>query len=98
MFCAFSLLSDERDFSKGEDGDKGYVEADHIPPLDSLRRAERYAEFRTLRFRNPVLHQMVISLRTTDPYGRNLLAIQVATEHHRTALSTGSSAGSRAAR
>ncbi|KAG7256321.1 hypothetical protein CRUP_036523, partial [Coryphaenoides rupestris] len=90
-------IKNERNFSKGEDGDKGYVEADHIPPLDSLRRAESYAEFRTLRSRNRVLYDMVISLRT-DPRGRNLLAIQVATEHHRTALSTGSSAGSRAAR
>ncbi|KAG7255785.1 hypothetical protein CRUP_017295 [Coryphaenoides rupestris] len=47
---------------------------------------------------------MVISLRRakqckgtdlyegTDPYGKNLLAIQVATEHHRTALSTVSKA------
>ena len=31
MFSAFSVR-DHRDFSKGKDGDKGYVEADHIPP------------------------------------------------------------------
>ncbi|KAG7255787.1 hypothetical protein CRUP_017297, partial [Coryphaenoides rupestris] len=85
-------------------GTKGYVEADHIPPMDSLRRAESYPEFSTLHIRNPVLHHMVISLRRakqckgtdlyegTDPYGKNLLAIQVATEHHRTALSTVSKA------
>lgn len=87
----------ERPFSQGKDGEKGYVEADHIPPLDSLRRAEHQPGFSQLRHRNRGLYDMVLSLRN-DPRGENLLAIQVSTHHHRDALSTGASAASSAAR
>ncbi|CAL8285796.1 unnamed protein product [Lota lota] len=91
------IIRDKRPFSKGRDGDKGYVEADHIPPLDSLRRAEQDPEFWMLRQRNPALYDMVMSLRD-DPHGRNLLTVQVSTQHHREALSTGNSRASRAVR
>ncbi|XP_071378762.1 uncharacterized protein [Centroberyx affinis] len=85
-----SILDNERPFSRGKDGDKGYVEADHIPPLESLRRARDQPEFRLLRHINPSLYNMVLSLRD-DPYGRNLLTVQVLKHHHRDALSTGAS-------
>ncbi|XP_029910589.1 uncharacterized protein LOC115361316 [Myripristis murdjan] len=79
-----------RDFSRGEDGDKGYVEADHIPPLESLRRAPEQQEFQSLRDINPNLYNMVLSLRD-DKHGDNLPTVQVLTHHHRDALSTGAS-------
>ena len=97
MFCAFSLINNKRPFSKGKDGDKYYVEADHIPPLDSLRRAAREHEFRRLMGINRALYDMVRSLEN-DPRGMNLFALQVATHHHRVALSTGRSRESVAVR
>ncbi|XP_071389119.1 uncharacterized protein [Centroberyx affinis] len=87
----------KRNFSRGEDGDKGYVEADHIPPLESLRRAEDQPEFDSLQHINPSLYNMVLSLRN-DPRGENLLTVQVSTHHHRDALSTGASRASRECR
>ncbi|XP_029901024.1 uncharacterized protein LOC115354695 isoform X2 [Myripristis murdjan] len=92
-----NVKRDDREFSKGKDGDKGLVEADHIPPLDSVRRAAEEPLFWFLRFRNPRLYDLVISLRD-DPRGENLLTVQVLKHHHRDALSTGSSRVSREAR
>ena len=97
MFCAFSILKDKRNFSKGKDGDKGYVEADHIPPLDSLRRAAQQPAFQRLRSINRGLYDMVRSLEN-DPRGMNLFTIQVPTHNHRAALSTGRGRESVAAR
>ncbi|XP_029900329.1 uncharacterized protein LOC115354208 [Myripristis murdjan] len=86
-----------REFSKGEDGDKGLVEADHIPPLESIRRAAEQPGFQSLHRANRGLYNMVMSLRA-DPRGENLFTVQVARHHHRDALSTGASRASREAR
>ncbi|CAL8294017.1 unnamed protein product [Arctogadus glacialis] len=96
MFCAFGVR-DHRDFSKGKDGDKGYVEADHIPPLDSLRRAAQEPKFHELEAINGALFDMVESLKQ-DLRGKNLFTLQLSTHHHRAALSTGNSRDSQAVR
>ncbi|KAM4634134.1 uncharacterized protein ACJ7VT_008118 [Polymixia lowei] len=80
----------KRDFSKGKDGDKGYVEADHIPPLDSFKKAMKQDGFSDLLFINPALYEMVTSL-VLDRRGEHLITAQVSTHHHRDALSTGNS-------
>ncbi|KAJ3580928.1 hypothetical protein NHX12_017302, partial [Muraenolepis orangiensis] len=90
------LTKNERPFVSGEEGDKRYVEADHIPPLDSMKRARSEAEFPRLRLINPALYNMVNSLFTTDLQGMELFAIQVSTHHHRQALSSGNSLESQA--
>ena len=92
MFCAFSVTKRPL---KPED--EGKMEADHIPPMDSLKRAKDEPNFKALQNNNRVLYDMVMSLET-DPKGRNLLAMVVSTPHHRRALSTGSSKESKAAR
>ncbi|XP_059908239.1 uncharacterized protein LOC132457879 [Gadus macrocephalus] len=84
-----------RAFSKGKGnpGHKGYVQADHIPPIDSLKKAELGG----LKIINPALYDMVMSLEK-DPEGMKLFTLQVATHHHRAALSTGRSKESEAVR
>ncbi|KAK0140724.1 hypothetical protein N1851_022293 [Merluccius polli] len=92
MFCAFSVT--KRPLKRE---DKGKMEADHIPPMDSLKRAEKEPNFNELKNRNKVLYDMVMSVKTTN--GRKKLhAITVHAHHHRGALSTGSRKESDAAR
>ena len=83
MFCAFSLT--KRPLEPDVEGD---MEVDHILPLDSLKRAKEEPNFNALLNNNRVLYDMVMSV-TTDPTGRNLLAMVVSTPHHRRALSFG---------
>ncbi|KAK0133651.1 hypothetical protein N1851_030841 [Merluccius polli] len=90
MCCAFSVTKSPLEI-------KGTMEADHIPPMDSLKRAENEPNFNALQNSNKVLYDMVMSLKT-DKDGSNLLVMEVSTPHHRVALSTGSSKESHAAR
>ncbi|KAK6312213.1 hypothetical protein J4Q44_G00178770 [Coregonus suidteri] len=73
------------------------AEADHIPPLASLRIARRNHERldRLLQV-NPRLHEMIMSL-DYDPTGQSLLTMRVLYQDHRDALTTGNSRESQVA-
>ncbi|XP_028980887.2 uncharacterized protein LOC105009149 isoform X1 [Esox lucius] len=70
--------------------DRGIVEADQIPPKDSLKLARDHPQIENLRQKNPKLYDMINSIES-DPNGMNLLAMRVLKQHHRDALTTGSS-------
>ena len=90
MFCAYRVTERPQKV-------EGEMEADHIPPMDSLKRAEKEFNLNALKNRNKVLYDMVMMSLETP--GRNkLLAITVRAHHHKGALSTGSSKESHAAR
>ncbi|XP_029919549.1 uncharacterized protein LOC115367773 [Myripristis murdjan] len=79
-----------RRLSERDDCYKCCMEADHIPPLDSWKRARQHPEFDSLKYINPALHKMACSLEN-DKTGQNLLAIEVPTQSHRVNLTTGNS-------
>ncbi|XP_031669842.1 uncharacterized protein LOC116359923 [Oncorhynchus kisutch] len=66
------------------------AEADHIPPLASLRIARNHERLDRLLQVNPRLHEMIMSL-DYDPTGQNLLTMRVLYQDHRDALTTGNS-------
>ncbi|XP_024263815.2 uncharacterized protein LOC112239612 [Oncorhynchus tshawytscha] len=71
-------------------GNFGMAEADHIPPLASLRIARNHERLDRLLQVNPRLHEMIMSL-DYDPTGQNLLTMRVLYQDHRDALTTGNS-------
>ncbi|CAL8291538.1 unnamed protein product [Gadus morhua 'NCC'] len=88
----YRIIIKKRKFSRGKDnpGHTGFVEADHIPPLNSLKRAALEPEFEALEEINPALYGMVKSLEN-DPRGKNLFTVQVLKQNHMAALSSGNS-------
>ncbi|CAL8291540.1 unnamed protein product [Gadus morhua 'NCC'] len=65
--------------------------------LDSLRRAAQEPKCHELEAINGALFDMVDSLKQ-DLQGKNISTLQLATHHHRAALSTGNSRESQAVR
>ena len=92
MFCAFSVVKNNRKFSRGpgNPGHKGVVEADHMPPKDSLKKAAKEPLIWILG-ESEKYEGLLKMLQTKDPKGRNLFTLQVLTGQHRTALTTGNS-------
>ncbi|KAJ7996407.1 hypothetical protein DPEC_G00236760 [Dallia pectoralis] len=78
-----SLFSNEKE-------NRGIVVADHIPPKDSLKLARDHPQIEDLRQKNPKLYDLIDSVGS-DPNGMNLVAMRVLTQHHRDALTTGTS-------
>ncbi|XP_029518290.2 uncharacterized protein LOC115130877 isoform X1 [Oncorhynchus nerka] len=64
------------------------VEADHIIPKDTLRKALVHRDLEKLKSKNSQLYALVTSIQS-DPNGRCHLVMQVLYQHHRTALTTG---------
>ncbi|KAJ8263020.1 hypothetical protein COCON_G00154770 [Conger conger] len=85
------ILKNKRPFTR--EGYVYHVEADHIPPLQSLHRAREQREFPLLKYKNPNLYRIVMEMKT-DPPGQERLTVQVPTDLHRAALSSGNSTAS----
>ncbi|KAJ7987017.1 hypothetical protein DPEC_G00334400 [Dallia pectoralis] len=73
-----------------ETQNRGIVVADHILPKDSLKLARDHPQMEDLRQRNPKLYDLIDSIGS-DPNGMNLVAMRVLKQHHRDALTTGTS-------
>ncbi|XP_029564672.1 uncharacterized protein LOC115159260 isoform X2 [Salmo trutta] len=72
-------------------GERGIVEADHIPPKNSLKLArDQKSQMKNLQQKNPKLYDMINSIES-DQNGGNLLTMRVLKQHHRIALTTGAS-------
>ncbi|XP_064797117.1 uncharacterized protein LOC135517002 [Oncorhynchus masou masou] len=72
-------------------GERGIVEADHIPPKNSLKLArDQKSQMKNLQQKNPKLYDMINSIES-DQNGGNLLTMRVLKQHHRNALTTGRS-------
>ncbi|CAB1337457.1 unnamed protein product, partial [Coregonus sp. 'balchen'] len=66
----------------------GIVEADHVIPKDTLKRALVHDDLKELKKKNPQLHALVKSIQS-DQKGIGHLVMQVLYQHHRIALTTG---------
>ncbi|CAK6981995.1 uncharacterized protein LOC121895074 [Scomber scombrus] len=91
----YKHLLDARRSDNNNNNNSRTVNADHIPPKDSVRQAwERTKgkpELREqLRNTNPKLYEMIKSIKD-DNNGRNLVAMEVLAKDHRCALTTASS-------
>ncbi|KAJ7987040.1 hypothetical protein DPEC_G00334640 [Dallia pectoralis] len=73
-----------------ETENRGIVVADHILPKDSLKLARDHPQIEDLRQRNQKLYNLIDSIGS-DPNGMNLVAMRVLKQHHRDALTTGTS-------
>ncbi|KAM9516901.1 uncharacterized protein ACWYII_044168 isoform 2-T2 [Salvelinus alpinus] len=72
-------------------GERGIMEADHIPPKSSLKLArDQKSQMKNLQQKNPKLYDMINSI-VSDQNGENLLTMRVLKQHHRIALTTGNS-------
>ncbi|CAL8291542.1 unnamed protein product [Gadus morhua 'NCC'] len=93
------VVKNNRKFSRGpgNPGHKGVVEADHMPPKDSLKKAAKEPLIWILG-ESEKYEGLLKMLQTKDPKGRNLFTLQVLTGQHRTALTTGNSRESVAVR
>ncbi|CAB1352217.1 unnamed protein product [Coregonus sp. 'balchen'] len=69
---------------------KGLVEADHIPPKGSLQLVRNHTQIKNLQQKNPKLYDMINSIGS-DQNGENLLTVRALKQHHRAALTTGTS-------
>ncbi|XP_067449614.1 uncharacterized protein [Thunnus thynnus] len=73
----------------------GTVNADHVPPKDSIRKAWERTKDKPelqeqLKNSNPKLYEMIESIKD-DNNGRNLIAMEVLAKDHKRALTTASS-------
>ncbi|CAL8294007.1 unnamed protein product [Arctogadus glacialis] len=86
------VLKNHRPFSRGpgNPGHKGVVEADHMPPKDSLKKAAKDPLIWILG-ESEKFEGLLKMLQNKDPHGWNLFTLQVLTGQHRTALTTGNS-------
>ncbi|XP_059907945.1 uncharacterized protein LOC132457676 [Gadus macrocephalus] len=93
------VLKNHRPFSRGpgNPGHKGVVEADHMPPKDSLKKAAEEPLIWILG-ESEKFEGLLKMLQKKDPIGRDLFTLQVLTGQHRTALTTGNSRESVAVR
>ncbi|XP_056446383.1 uncharacterized protein LOC130382578 [Gadus chalcogrammus] len=93
------VLKNHREFSRGpgNPGHKGVVEADHMPPKDSLKKAAEEPLIWILG-ESEKFEGLLKMLQKKDPKGRDLFTLQVLTGQHRTALTTGNSRESVAVR
>ncbi|KAK6290940.1 hypothetical protein J4Q44_G00386590 [Coregonus suidteri] len=75
-------------------GERGVVEADHIPPKSSLKLArDQQSQMKDLQQKNPKLYDMINRIGS-DSNGENLPTMRVLKQHHRNALTTGASKAS----
>ncbi|XP_064798343.1 uncharacterized protein LOC135517719 isoform X2 [Oncorhynchus masou masou] len=72
-------------------GERGIVEADHIPPKNSVKLArDQKSQMKNLQQNNLKFYDMINSIES-DQNGGNLLTMRVLKQHHRNALTTGRS-------
>ncbi|CAL8299249.1 unnamed protein product [Boreogadus saida] len=93
------VQKNHRKFSRGtgNPGHKGVVEADHMPPKDSLKKAAKEPLIWILG-ESEKFEGLLKMLQKKDRNGRNLFTLQVLKGQHRTALTTGNSGESVAVR
>lgn len=79
----------------------GTLNTSHIPPKDSIRRAQTFIENPNseseFKNKNPELYKLISSIKT-DNNGQKLIAMEVLGQDHRRALTTGPSSHSQMAR
>ncbi|KAI4893737.1 hypothetical protein NFI96_026669, partial [Prochilodus magdalenae] len=92
-----SLLSARRN----SNNNNGTLNADHIPPKDSIRQAQKLIKNldpqEQYAIKNPQLHKLIESIQN-DNNGQNLIAMEVLGQDHRHALTSGSSSHSKMSR
>ena len=76
---------------KSSNNNNGTLNADHIPPKDSIRQAQKLIKNSDPQeVKNPQLYKLVDSIQN-DNNGQNLIAMEVLGQNHRQAVTSGAS-------